>query len=165
MWYSFTTFIGDFMFKRLWSNRKVDIVLAAIGAIFLTGAFSIYYNNQNSKQLVASIDLFAKEKSSDDGSILQDEDAGFSYAFGTRPTVSESDLSDITYDTEALAPEELTEYESKEAQLYEELRTNPAFSGIDNVYDLLEYDEYDDDGNISIEAIDELLQVAAEAKE
>ncbi len=83
------------------------------------------------------------------------EENGYTFAFGTEPS-DPRDFSDFSL------PEADPELK---AQFTEAVNTSPAFEEIDNVNEILEYDQLDKDGNISEDAMREIIAIAEETEE
>ena len=135
-----------------WSVAVAGLVFAIVISI---GAVGIFGNRSNEASL-GGIELGGEfaARADEVGEVDQVIESGFSYAFGAPAT----DPTD--YDSYQL-PETPAELR---AELIEALNTSPAFADIDHVNELLEYDDFDNDGNIKIDVVNSLLEIAEGAR-
>ena len=130
---------------------KVNSILEhryALGFLYVFGVFialGITFVSRTEFSLTADI----AEVESVDAAIAN----GFSYASGTPAT---SDLDDETFSLPTIDAE-------TEARFYKVLNESPAYEWVDNVQDLLGYDDFDSEGNIKLDRVLELIGVGERA--
>lgn len=87
--------------------------------------------------------------------VLAEEEEGYAFAFGTEPS------DDRDFSTFSLPEPD----QALEDRFYEALNTSPAFDEIDSVNELLEYDQVDKNGNISEQAMRDIIAIAEGTEE
>ena len=137
--------------KERVSNWQTYAAVAVIIIGVVTGFFLVTRRSD----IIAFIGIEYQASEEETLAVNEQEVNGFSFAFGTEP----SDPIDYTQ------YELPTANESLEAQYYEALQTSPAFEWIDNVNEILEYDDFDKDGNVKEEAMRDIIEIARETEE
>lgn len=133
--------------QRMLPHNKFGVALVLVGVVVSAAAVTVFYNREASFLQFGS-DYKASEDAADE--VLRKEEAGYSYAFGTEPS------DDRDFSQYSLPKPDQT----LEDKFYEALNTSPAFEHIDNVNEIIEYDQFDKDGNISEEAMREIISIA-----
>ena len=133
--------------SRLPTFLAVFIIVAAV----LGGVYTFTQRDNILAYLEGGYAADADELASIDENTLN----GFSFAFGTEPS------DPIDYSTYSLPEPD----KALEAEYYRALQTSPAFEWLDNVNEILEYDDFDGDGNIKEEAMINIINIAKESEE
>ena len=142
-------------------------ILSVIAGVILIGFAILQFRNIQAEQpLVTETEAREVPITVSEGNAAGDqailEENGFVFADGTQPTVSAEEFSSISFDPAQLSAEKQSEYERKQDLVNQELANNPIFDEFDSLYQILPFDQIDDEGRPSLEGLDLILQIAAE---
>ncbi len=132
------------------SENRWSVVASSMSAIAVI-AVSIGLLANNEPDRLGGVELGGEFAASAEevGDVDTTIENGYSYAFGAFAT----DTTD--YDSYSIpeAPAEL------KARLVEVMNTSSAFDGVEHINELLQYDDFDVQGNIKVEVMQDLIEI------
>lgn len=130
---------------RVSMKEKRNHIISASMLIIVVGVFGVFLATKSDSYITFGDDFFANNE--DELALNEQIDNGYTFAFGTEPT----DTTD--YSTYSIVP--------ANPQLREEfldtINTSTAFEEIDSIYQIIDYDQFDKDGNISEQAMQDVI--------
>lgn len=136
-------------------NKRKRLVVTSLTTLVSVGLIVgvIFHFNNNGAPVLFGVDFFANYEET----VAIDEEIaeGYSFALGTEP----SDPTD--YSNFSITP---VEDEQLRQEFLDAINTSPAFEEVDSVYEVIDYDQFDGNGNISEQAMREIIATARAAE-
>jgi hypothetical protein len=133
---------------RIAMKEKRMHMITAVFMVVAFGAFGIFLASKSDQYITFGDDFFANEE--EEMALNEQIDNGYTFAFGTEP----SDPTDYSNFSITPADPELRE------EFINSINTSPAFDEVDGVYQIIDYDQFDKDGNISEQAMRDVINTA-----
>jgi hypothetical protein len=138
---------------RIAMKEKRKHMISAAFMVVAFGAFGIFLASKSDQYITFGDDFFANNE--EELALNEQIDSGYTFAFGTEPS------DPIDYSTFSIAP---ADPELRE-EFINTINTSPAFDEVDGIYQIIDYDQFDKDGNISEQAMRDLISTAKAIEE